>query len=132
MPETALNPEWCENCPVIFRIPVAWQAEKPNRSSLRESEIQGLWILGLKVVFYGLAGLWKLGLTIICVSWTPIMLFRIYKTISWMSSAIPIIVQSHPFMCCVYWVEHIKGLLSAGLPVFYFNDCQGLTDGHSF
>ena len=23
MPETALNPELCENCPVIFRIPVA-------------------------------------------------------------------------------------------------------------
>ena len=44
----------------------------------------------------------------------------------------PIMVQLRPFMCCVYWVEHIKGLLPAGLPVFYFNDRQGLTDGHSF
>ena len=42
MPETAFNPELCENCPVISGIPVAWQAEKPNRSSPQEPEIQVL------------------------------------------------------------------------------------------
>ena len=42
MPETALNPELCENCLVIFRIPTAWQAEKPNRSPFRGPEIQVL------------------------------------------------------------------------------------------